>query len=164
MIDGALAHRVTVQVHIFTLILLQDLLVPPVIELYELEVLDEVEILHRLDHVLPVYRLPLLLLRDLATLARDEGYEFTDALLDAFSGLLGNFRVAWQGVFHDSVNVGDWQEPFLICELLLLGCRLLIRSLGGDVRCRIAIALRHCRWLQFFNHASLSEVDYGGCS
>lgn len=88
LIEYALAHSVAIDVNVLPLIFLQDLFVSAVVEFHVVKVLDEVEILHGFDDVLPVDRLALLCLGDLTAFTRDEGDEFAYALLDRLARLL----------------------------------------------------------------------------
>lgn len=93
LIEYTLAHRVAINVNVLPLVLLQDLFVSAVVKFHMVEVLDEIQVLHGFDDILPVDRLALLSRGDLATLARDEGNELAHTLLHRLSGLLGNFGV-----------------------------------------------------------------------
>jgi hypothetical protein len=66
------------------------------------------------EYVLAVDGLSLLILALLTGLTRDEGYKLGDALLDSLLGVLGDFSIIRQGLFHDPADIGNWQEPGVI--------------------------------------------------
>ena len=122
-----MTHGIAIDVQVLSIVLLQNLLVSPVVKFDQVKVLDEVEILHSLDHILSINSLALLKLRDFTTFARDEGDELTDALLNAFTRLFRNLCVSGERTFHDPVDVCDGQETLLISQgihliLTLDGC------------------------------------------
>lgn len=74
----------------------------------------EAQNLYRWQYILPVDRLSLLVLALLAGLARNKRNKLRDALLNSLLGVLGDFGVIGQGLFHDPADIGNGKESRII--------------------------------------------------
>ena len=70
--------------------------------------------IERPQQVVPVDRFPPLPGAFVACLAGDERDELAHALLHDIPGVFGDFRIGWDGAFHDPADVGDGQVPVLL--------------------------------------------------
>lgn len=75
------------------------------VQLQRFDVVVESQGGHGVENIFPVDRLPTFVVAPVTRLGRDEGDELRDALLDAFSGILGDFPTVRNYFLHQLRNV-----------------------------------------------------------
>ena len=110
--------KIAIDIEIFTFVLFEGVFVSFVVVNWQLAVINEIQVLHCLYHILTINCLPLLILRYIAAFTRYKRYELTDTLLHTFAGFSGDFCIRRKWTFHDPVDICDWQKPVLVCQLL----------------------------------------------
>lgn len=120
--------------HETVLLLLCGLAVLLQVQLQGLHVIVEAQGGHGEENVLAVDCFPSFVMAPVAGLGGDEGDELGDALLDAFSGILGDFSTVRNDLLHEFRHVGDWQEAVLFSQgLVRSGLVRIIRDVEGII-------------------------------
>ena len=74
---------------------------------------------HGIDDIISSDRLPLFVLEEFTGLTRDEPDEFGHTFLDGILGILGDLGVLGYGPLHNTVDIGDGEEPVLVSDEVL---------------------------------------------